>query len=59
VQTRYGDWRELFRQVDRVDKVNKAAIRRVAQKIFVPNNRTIGMLENVAPAAASSQQGAK
>src|SRR4051794_21815891 len=26
VQTRYGDWRELFRQVDRVDKVNKAAI---------------------------------
>jgi len=59
VQTRYGDWRELFRQVDRVDKVNKAAIRRVAQKIFVPNNRTIGMLENVAPTGASPQQGAK
>jgi predicted Zn-dependent peptidase len=59
VQTRYGDWRELFRQVDRVDKVSKADIRRVAQKIFVPSNRTIGMLENISPATASGQQGAK
>jgi predicted Zn-dependent peptidase len=59
VQARYGDWRELFRQVDRVDKVSKADIRRVAQKIFVANNRTVGMLENATPAAAPVQQGAK
>jgi len=39
-QTRYGDWRELFRQLDRVDKVSKADIRRVANKVFVPGNRT-------------------
>ena len=33
-QTRYGDWRELFLQLDRVDKVTKADIRRVANKVF-------------------------
>ena len=34
-QTRFGDWRELFRQLDRVDKVTKADIRRVANRVFV------------------------
>ena len=34
-QTRYGDWRELFLQLDKVDKVTKADIRRVANKVFV------------------------
>jgi hypothetical protein len=31
-QTRYGDWRELFLQLDEVDKVTKADIRRVANQ---------------------------
>ena len=48
-QTLYGDWRELFRSVDRVDKVTKADIRRVAAKTFLPANRTISTLENIAP----------
>ena len=39
-QTRYGDWRELFLQLDRVDKVTKADIRRVASQVFIPSNRT-------------------
>ena len=39
-QTRYGDWRELFRQLDKVDKVTKADIRRVANQVFIPSNRT-------------------
>jgi predicted Zn-dependent peptidase len=39
-QTRYGDWRELFLQLDRVDKVTKADIRRVANKVFSESNRT-------------------
>jgi predicted Zn-dependent peptidase len=39
-QTRYGDWRELFLQLDRVDKVTKADIRRVAGEVFIPSNRT-------------------
>jgi predicted Zn-dependent peptidase len=47
-QTRYGDWRELFRQVDKIDKVSKEDIRRVANKIFVENNRTAGILETAA-----------
>jgi predicted Zn-dependent peptidase len=44
-QTRYGDWRELFRSVDRIDHVTKADIRRVANEIFVDTNRTIGIIE--------------
>lgn len=50
-QMRYGDWREIFREVERIDKVTKADIRRVANKTFVANKRTIGTVENVAPAA--------
>jgi predicted Zn-dependent peptidase len=45
-QTRYGDWRELFRSVDRIDQVTKADIRRIANKVFVDTNRTVGMIEN-------------
>ena len=33
-QTRYGDWRELFLQLDKVDKVTKADIRRVANQVL-------------------------
>jgi len=52
-QARFGDWRELFRQVDKIDKVTKADIRRVANKIFVPENRTVGILQTRKPAAAA------
>src|SRR5579864_6594284 len=45
-QTRYGDWRELFRSVDKIDKVTKADIRRVANDTFTDTNRTIGVIEN-------------
>jgi predicted Zn-dependent peptidase len=44
-QTRYGDWRELFRSVDRIDKVSKADIRRVANEVFSDTNRTVGIIE--------------
>jgi predicted Zn-dependent peptidase len=57
MQLRYGDWRELFRQVDRIEKVTKADIRRVANKIFVPTNRTVGVIENVKTAAAPRKGG--
>jgi predicted Zn-dependent peptidase len=56
-QTRYGDWRELFRQLDRVDKVTKADIRRVADKIFVASNRTSAEIEFEAPAATAKNDG--
>ena len=44
-QTRYGDWRELFRSVDRLDQVTKADIRRVAVETFTDTNRTVGVIE--------------
>ena len=49
--------RELFRTVDRIDKVTKADIRRVAKGTFVPINRTVGIIENVASASAAAPQG--
>jgi len=56
-QTRYGDWRELFRYLDKVDKVTKADIRRVANKVFQDDNRTIGTIETT-PAPAAAAKGA-
>jgi predicted Zn-dependent peptidase len=59
-QTRYGDWREIFRYIDRIDKVTKADIRRVANKTFVPSNRTVAMIETERPPApASAAKGGK
>ncbi len=55
-QTRYGDWRELFRQLKKVDAVTKADVRRVAAKTFVASNRTAARIEFAAPAPASAAQ---
>jgi len=49
-QTRFGDWRQLFRELDQADKVSKADIRRVANKIFIDSNRTSARIEFTAPA---------
>ena len=54
-QTLYGDWRELFKSVDRIDAVSKADIRRVANQVFIPTNRTVGLIET-APAASGGAQ---
>jgi predicted Zn-dependent peptidase len=56
-QTRYGDWRELFRSVDRIDLVTKADIRRVANETFNDTNRTVGVIETAAGTAQDDQQG--
>ena len=56
-QTRFGDWRELFLQLDRVDKVTKADIRRVANTLFVASNRTSASIETAPPAAAAKNAG--
>ena len=45
-QAQYGDWRELFRNVERIEKVTKEDILRVARATFVPTNRTVAMLVN-------------
>ena len=56
-QTRYGDWRELFLQLDKVEKVTKADIRRVANQVFVASNRTTAEIDTEAPAAAAKNNG--
>jgi len=56
-ETRYGDWRELFRSVDRIEKVTKADIRRVASETFVDNNRTVGVIENAGGGGSSGGGG--
>ncbi len=61
-EARYDDWRELFRSVDRIEKVTKADIRRVANQTFVPDNRTVGIIEFAGPppgAAAAPQGGGR
>jgi predicted Zn-dependent peptidase len=57
-QTRYGDWRQLFLQMDSVDKVTKADIKRVANQIFVTSNRTSAQIDTEAPPAANENTGA-
>ncbi|MDE3149985.1 MAG: insulinase family protein [Acidobacteriota bacterium] len=56
-QTRYGDWRQLFLQLDRVDKVTKADIRRVANEVFVASNRTSAEIDTISPAASAKKDG--
>ena len=45
-QVQYGDWRELFRRVEKIDKVTKEDILRVARESFVARNRTVAMIVN-------------
>ena len=54
-QTRYGDWRELFRYLDKVDKVTKADIRRIANQVFLDSNRTIGTIDTASEPAAAGK----
>jgi predicted Zn-dependent peptidase len=56
-QTRYGDWRQLFLQLNEIDKVTKADIRRVANKIFVASDRTSAEIDNEPPTAANKSDG--
>jgi predicted Zn-dependent peptidase len=56
-QTRYGDWRQLFLELDEVDKVTKADIRRVANKVFLDSNRTSAEIDTQPPAADAMKDG--
>lgn len=58
-QALYGDWRELFRQIDNLDKVTKADIRRVANKTFREENRTVAVIETAEPKAPAGAPAAK
>ena len=58
-QTRFGDWREMFRDIAKIDAVTKADIKRVAQKTFVDSNRTIAQIEFVEPGGSRTRPGAR
>lgn len=58
-QTIHGDWRELFREVEEIDKVTAADIKRVANSVFTPSNRTTAMIEKAAPAADANKGASK
>jgi len=55
-QRLYGDWRELFRSLDRIDRVNPADVRRVANEAFQPSNRTTAMIVTAAPAETGEKE---
>jgi predicted Zn-dependent peptidase len=42
----FGDWREIFHQVDKIEAVTAEDIMRVARETFVLTNRTVGMIVN-------------
>ena len=45
-----GDWRDLFRQLDKIDKVTAGDIQRVAKEYFITRNRTVGIIETTVAA---------
>ena len=45
-QNLYGDWRQIFREVERIDKVTAADVKRVANTVFTDNNRTVAKIES-------------
>ncbi len=40
-----GDWRNAFRQLDRIAAVTPEDVRRVSQKTFTFDNRTVATIE--------------
>jgi predicted Zn-dependent peptidase len=46
-QNDWGDWRALFRELDRINAVTAQDIQRVAKKYFTENNRTVVYLNTI------------
>lgn len=42
-----GDWRNLFKQLDKIEKVTADDIQRVAKEYFTSKNRSVGVIETV------------
>jgi predicted Zn-dependent peptidase len=47
-----GDWRNLFRHLDKIDAVTPEDILRVSKAVFVKSNRTVGTIEALETAKA-------
>jgi predicted Zn-dependent peptidase len=59
----YGDWKQLFRWLDEMNKVTAADVQRVAREYFKKENRTVAYLvppsEEPQPAPAHSKESAR
>ena len=49
-EARFGDWREVFKSVDKIDRLTRADIMRVAKATFKDTNRTVGYIETTGTA---------
>lgn len=59
-QRYFGDWREAFRYLDRVDAVTKADVARLATATFIDSHRTVAQVvrdEQPAPGPTTAQEG--
>jgi predicted Zn-dependent peptidase len=50
-----GDWRELFRSLERIEKVTAEDVKRVANECFVDSNRSAG--EIVTQVSSAEEEG--
>jgi predicted Zn-dependent peptidase len=46
-QTDFGDWRELFKGLDKINAVTTADIQRVVEQYFSDTNRTVAIMQTV------------
>lgn len=46
-QTAWGNWREMFRQLQRINNVKPEDIQRVAKEYFTKNNRTVVQMNTI------------
>lgn len=51
-QAMTGDWRELFKQPDRISRVKPEDIQRIAKTMFTADNRTVGTIEPIEKTAS-------
>jgi predicted Zn-dependent peptidase len=53
----FGDWRELFKGLERVEAVTAADIRRVANETLRDGNRTVAKIETLRPPQPNAPAG--
>ncbi len=54
--TLFGDWRELFRYIDRIEAVTAADVRRVVSATLVDSNRSVGMIVTASTEGTETEQ---
>ncbi len=58
-QQLYGNWREVFRELDKINAVTPEDIKRVAKTYFTKGNRTVATMETKAEENATTQEASK